>query len=324
MTTDPKKTILLVIKAGVTVAIFVWLFRQLDANALLQTILATRPGWLALAIVAAVAQIALIAIRWRVLLQQVVEDDASVVPRHTSFVSATFAGQAVNQMLPTVAGDATRALLLGRLGVKAKTAIKSVVLDRGLGGLALLALAPTALLLSPTAAQQFARVDTWLIVCFSGIIGSVVMVGIAPRLERVTRRLSGVVAKGLNSAFRLLAQIGTMAKTFPRNLQVTALTFAVHLVAVVGFVLAARALSVGELLNVASVAPLILLASIMPFAFGGWGVREGAAAMALGVFGIPPEQAVAVSVLFGASLLAASLPGVFVLVSLNRRPHVHG
>src|SRR5262249_20611376 len=64
------------------------------------------------------------------------------------------------------------------------------------------------------------------------------------------------------------------------------------------------------------VAPTVLLISMLPISVGGWGVREGAMVVALHGFGIPTEEALLPSVLFGLCAVTATLPGgIFWVIS---------
>ncbi len=53
------------------------------------------------------------------------------------------------------------------------------------------------------------------------------------------------------------------------------------------------------------IVPSALLVSALPISLGGWGVREGAFVVGLGLLGIAKDAAVGISVLFGASLTIA-------------------
>src|SRR3546814_14594568 len=57
--------------------------------------------------------------------------------------------------------------------------------------------------------------------------------------------------------------------------------------------------------------PAVVLITFFPLSLAGWGVREGAAVLLLGVAGLAADAALAVSVLFGLGMLAAGLPGCF-------------
>jgi hypothetical protein len=88
------------------------------------------------------------------------------------------------------------------------------------------------------------------------------------------------------------------------------LSFGVHLgVALVVFILAG-ALGVGVSLGHCIIlVPLVMLVTLLPISIAGWGVREGAMVVALGLIQVSRSDALAVSVLFGVTLLVTSLPG---------------
>jgi hypothetical protein len=65
--------------------------------------------------------------------------------------------------------------------------------------------------------------------------------------------------------------------------------------------------------------PPVLFLSMLPVSVSGWGVREGAMIVALGLVGVSSARSVALSVSFGLSLIAISLPGA--LLWLLRRGH---
>ena len=83
---------------------------------------------------------------------------------------------------------------------------------------------------------------------------------------------------------------------------------------VLQFVCAARATgAVVDAGTALAVVPLVLAATIVPFAFAGWGVREATAAALYGLFGLDAATGAAVSVAFGLVTLAGATPGLIVL-----------
>jgi len=60
--------------------------------------------------------------------------------------------------------------------------------------------------------------------------------------------------------------------------------------------------------------PLILIAMLIPLSVAGWGYREGAAAVVFPMIGATAAEGVSASILFGAVVLVASLPGGAVLL----------
>jgi hypothetical protein len=55
--------------------------------------------------------------------------------------------------------------------------------------------------------------------------------------------------------------------------------------------------------------PLILVVSMIPISFAGWGIREGAMVVGLGFVGVASADALAISVAFGLAQIAIGLPG---------------
>src|SRR5262249_31922950 len=65
--------------------------------------------------------------------------------------------------------------------------------------------------------------------------------------------------------------------------------------------------------NVVEVVPLVLAATTFPWAFGGWGAREGTTAALYRLLRLGAATRVAVSVSFGLLSLLAATPGLIVL-----------
>jgi uncharacterized protein (TIRG00374 family) len=56
--------------------------------------------------------------------------------------------------------------------------------------------------------------------------------------------------------------------------------------------------------------PVVIIISAIPISFAGWGLREGAMVVILSIYGIPKEQALAFSLLFGVMQFLAAFPGL--------------
>jgi hypothetical protein len=63
---------------------------------------------------------------------------------------------------------------------------------------------------------------------------------------------------------------------------------------------------------------VVLLAAAVPTNVAGWGPREGAAAWAFGTVGLTAGQGVTAAVLYGVLALAATLPGMVLLLAGRR------
>jgi len=55
--------------------------------------------------------------------------------------------------------------------------------------------------------------------------------------------------------------------------------------------------------------PLVTLIMVVPISIAGWGVREGVMVVGFGYLGVSPELALALSILYGLSILVVALPG---------------
>jgi hypothetical protein len=69
------------------------------------------------------------------------------------------------------------------------------------------------------------------------------------------------------------------------------------------------------------IALLVLLAMSVPTNIGGWGPREGVSAWAFGAVGLSAAQGLAVATTYGVLVMAATLPGMLVLIVNRRRIH---
>ncbi len=73
-------------------------------------------------------------------------------------------------------------------------------------------------------------------------------------------------------------------------------------------------LSIGaglHFLHALLIIPTILLVSMLPISFAGWGLREAAMIVGLGFFAITKENALSISIIFGFMQIISSIPGLF-------------
>ena len=210
----------------------------------------------------------------------------------------------LNAVLPGgVLGDVHRAVRLGRDEGSVRRASVSVVVERAVGQVVLVAVGlvavavPGAVPWDEDTRALVARGALAVAVC--GALGAAGWLVVRGR-----RAGRGVVAADLRDGAAVLAA---------------------SLVAVAGFVatfvVAARA--AGVTAPVVRLVPLVLLALLvtaLPVNLGGWGPREGAAAWAFGAAGLGAAKGLEASVVFGVCNLVASLPGAVVLVARRTRP----
>jgi len=219
-------------------------------------------------------------------------------------------GTFFNQLLPTgIGGDVVRTLILGRDGLGRARAASTVIVDRAVGILMLLAAGLAALVVARDRAPP--EVVVLLLVAGSaGITGSIVLLSAHRWRERVTELpLVGRVA-GLTSIQRFA---DSFAEYGPAPLaQSAAWSTGFTVLLISANALLARALGIHQagLVDWVLIVPLVALSSLLP-AVGGWGVREWTYTGLLGTLStpVPADQATAISVLFGGMNLTLAVVG---------------
>jgi hypothetical protein len=89
-----------------------------------------------------------------------------------------------------------------------------------------------------------------------------------------------------------------------------ALSALIHFISGFSVFLIAKSIGINiAVMTCISLFPFIILATVLPISFAGWGVREGAAILAFGLVGVSPEDALSISVLLGIVLAINGIPG---------------
>jgi uncharacterized membrane protein YbhN (UPF0104 family) len=185
-----------------------------------------------------------------------------------------------------------------------RVAAQAVVFERVAGQLGLIAVLVVGLLLGLVLQGRLDWPD-WLWPAGAlGIVAVTVAAGVGRRVTAVRD-----FARGFSHA------------VWARNIRVQQifLSLSTALCNVVAFAFCARALGVPmPLVAVAALVPLILFAMVLPLSIGGWGLREGAAALLFPVMGAAPSDGLATSVAFGLVFMLTTLPGVIVPIARAR------
>jgi uncharacterized protein (TIRG00374 family) len=218
----------------------------------------------------------------------------------------------LNQVLPSsVGGDATRVLLAHNYRVPIGYAVRSVLLDRILTILGLLLLITFSLPFIeqaiPAAPGQLLFTLTLLLLT-GGCLFLYVVSLISPQLERlhVLRRPTSFV---LSLKSFLLSPKKVIPPTLSAMLGFSMMTLIVY------------AMSVGLSINLsfiqcALLCPPIFLLAALPISIAGWGVREAGMVVGLGYAGVSPEEALALSLMLGTTVLIGSMPGLLYIGDL--------
>lgn len=287
------------LKAAITFGLLYFLVSKVDLAKSVDLMVTTNLGIIALAILVLTIQVGCAILRWhRIMIKKEMHIPMGRAARYF------WLGLFFNQLLPSsIGGDAIRGYCLVLDGQSVGRATLSVLLDRALGmtGLiVLIALAmPYAMNLISVPEMQRGMVFSLLAV-ISGLVSLVFM-------DVFTKRFTGWrVMKGLTT----LASDARQLLVSQQGLGLMLLSLLIHLlsIVVVGMLSWSLAIRV-DWAALAVIVPVATLLMTVPLSIAGWGVREGVMVVGLGYAGSSAEEALALSILYGLSLLMVALPG---------------
>ncbi len=309
---------MLPLKMLVSLGLLALVVRAVDLPAV-GALLLGLPLWAAAAAVAGMLGVTLVsALRWWLILRAL----GTPLPpgRATSLM---FIGSFFTQVLPTsVGGDAVRIWQMTRAGVPFSRAFSGVTLERISGLLALVLMVAGGVFWLGEAVQPPAL--RWLLLAsLPALLAGLALLCLLDRLPSAFgRRLRALPLLGgvLGLLDVMAADSRRVLLSLPLSLPLLLLSAAAQLCSVFAVLALAQgfglALGWGEAL---AVVPAVILITFIPLSFAGWGVREGASVVMLGLVGIGADHALAISVLFGLALLVAVLPGLLLWLRGGRR-----
>ena len=223
-----------------------------------------------------------------------------------------------NQTLPSsIGGDAIRVWNAHAAGIGLGAALNSVILDRLVALIALLLLVgvslPWTFDIMPNQATR-AGLVTAIAASLAGLAVVFSIKHVPPGLMRW---------KWMHALPQLSHGLGRLI-TEPRY-GIPALVYAIAspiAIAAICFGIA-RGLAVElSLSDCILLIPPVMLISMIPASIAGWGVREGAMVVALGLVQVPANDAVSISLLYGVILLVSGIPGGIVWLVSTKAPAV--
>jgi glycosyltransferase 2 family protein len=290
----------------VAVALTIYVIVRADPAAILRAAASAHVGWIVAAVLLVLADRAINAFRWLVLLRAVA---AGTRPPLAAILRIFFVSSFVGNFLPGIGGDVYRAWQLAQLGVRSSEAAASVLMDRVAGVVSMVALAAAALWLLPRAdlpglVPALAVVSALCAIAAAGIFSAnaaAVAVAVADRLPSNRARR---VARSLVEAIRRYADHHSALLT------VVLLSLGVQALRVVQAYFLGRSLEIDQPVIVYfAFVPVVTLAMQLPITVAGLGVSQYAFERLFGSVGVPSSQSVALSILFIALGTIGNLPG---------------
>jgi glycosyltransferase 2 family protein len=310
---------------GLAVAYLAW---KIDLGTTADVLVDANPWWFAIAVAIMVGTVPLLAMRWRWLLA------AHGVHDHLPWLTRSYyVSYSAGQVLPTaIGGDAVRVVeSVRRHPGRAGDLTAVVAVERGLGGVATVALGALGFLL----AIGHYDVSAYLWIEGALVAGTLLLLFLffsrsaRPLLRRTEPLLARLkVDRVLRSFYdgvhHYRGHSGLLVGTF-------AFTTAVQAVRVLSIWASAQAVGIELGPRIYYVmGPLFFVVMLLPFTLNGFAIREAFFVSFLGSVGVDADQAFAAGFLFFLVAVAMALPGAGILLweglrGGTRRPRVeHG
>jgi uncharacterized protein (TIRG00374 family) len=308
-----KRSALLVLKLGVSIALLGYLLSTTDLGALTRRFRSGDTLLLALAVLLYTAILGLSTWRWRLLLRAQ-GFPAPLGRLSASYLVATF----FNNFLPSnIGGDVIRVRDGSRLTGSTTASLAVVAIDRILGFGALYVLALLAYMLAGPSLRDLVGARTVLValaLVFGGLAYIFFRPGIARRLMALTR-LSGVPwaqerFETVQAAVHVYRErMGAVWMAFGGSVGLQAIV-------VCYYYTVAHSLRIPLPLSACFlIVPLCTLVQAVPISFNGWGIRETVFSVYFGQLGLPRESALAFSLMGAGLIVLLSLSGAIVWTS---------
>ncbi|MGN6591084.1 MAG: lysylphosphatidylglycerol synthase transmembrane domain-containing protein, partial [Sphingomicrobium sp.] len=286
-----RRAFFLLLKVAVSALLLYFSLRAVHLETVGARLVAANPSWLAIAAALSVAQLVLLAVRWRE-----IANAGTASLTWGAALQFTFIGNFFSQVLPsTVGGDAARIYLLARRGGGWAHAAYSVLIDRVVGVTVLAAIVIACLPWTLAIVHDPVARGVLMLIGFGALAGAAVFFSLAFLPARLAARIGPV--RHLASASRMawtLVRSGTSSSV----LLATSLSIHVLTVALVWCCARAVAAPVGFELVLFLLPPVLLIATV-PISIAGWGVRESSMVVAFGYAGLAQGDGLTLSILYG-------------------------
>jgi glycosyltransferase 2 family protein len=306
---NPKRSLLMsVAKAAVSVALLWLLFTRVDVNRLWLVARHASPSWLIAALALYLGMTLISTWRWALLLKA----------QHLDFpfrsLTATFlVANFFNNFLPSnIGGDVVRIADTAPVARSRTLAATVVLLDRGIGLLALVLVAAVGSTVNPRFGDGHTLGAGILWVGFAGAatfaIAAVRFPHAFARLAHPLRRLHAEwvderLARFTATLSRFQETPGTLAACFAGAVVVQATIVAFYVA-----IAHSMRIPVG-FAELAVIVPITLIVQLLPVSMNGFGVREATFGFYFTRLGLPLESALVVSFMGAALMLVFSLSG---------------
>jgi len=295
------------LKVVVSLLLLAFAFSRVDLEAIVRLFATANVPLLLVGTAAVVGQAALQTWRWAILL-----GSQGFFPGYWILLRINLVGGFINLFAPsTVGGDAYRMVQTRGYAGGLGGAVPSILLDRGLGLLALVVIGACGLAALYSPGDLIWVVASLLVLVFGGYVFAVGPLTSLLRkgAARLAPRFAGVVE-----------QIGVLLRPSWRLLAVALLSLVFQLNTVwIAWIYSVATAITADPSQLLVIIPVVYLVEMIPISANGVGVREGTLTVLFGQIGLVPEHGLVLGLTISALRYVAGLPGgAFLLADLLR------
>jgi glycosyltransferase 2 family protein len=301
-----RRTLLFLAKVATSILLLYFSLRWVNVGALTERLGRLESGWIALALLLLMIQVALLAARWREIAAACGTNLAFGAALQFSFIATFF-----NQVLPsTIGGDGARIWFLARKGAGWAIATYSVLIDRIMG---VFVLALIVIVCLPWTFElihdPIARAVLLMMGC-GAVAGTSIFLLIGTHFRQSLDRWP--LARHLSAASRVAASLCGSRRA---SSVIFACSVAIHLLTIAAAWCCIKAIAAPvSFAQVLILLPPVLLISTIPISIAGWGVRESSMIAAFAYAGLAESDGLTLSILFGATIFVVGLAGGIVWI----------
>src|SRR3984957_4473740 len=306
-----RRILLSAIKILVSAALLYLALRKANFSDLASRIDVASLGWLGLAIAATFLQIFVGVLRWCAISAECGAPLTTRTAMRYNLIGAFF-----NQTLPSsIGGDAVRLWLVARGGAGWRAATYSIFVDRAIGLIALAIIIVASLPWSLSLISDPAGRSALLFVDFAALAGGVgfLILGMLPWpwLKHWW---------GTHHPYACSVIANRVIFSRKHGPSIAVLSVLVHVLAVVIAWCVVQSIAAPVAFSqIFLLIPPIMLITMLPISIAGWGVREATMGLAFGYAGLPANEGVNVSLLFGAvSFIVGAFGGLVWIFSAEK------
>jgi uncharacterized membrane protein YbhN (UPF0104 family) len=305
------------LKVGISVGLLVWLFRQVDAARLWAAVRSASWSWLGVAALLYFAMLVVSSWRWNRLLRA-----QGIVMRLRTLIGSFLVATFFNNFLPSnIGGDVVRIRDTSGPANSRTLAATVVLVDRGLGLLALVLVAALGATASQPGLRNAPPVQPWILwagLFFGGVV-SIQALRAPALVTRLAAPLRLLHAEWVDQRVaKLTLALGRFACAPGALVASAAGAVVVQALLVAFYAAVARGLHIPvSPWHLAVMVPVSFIVQMIPISVNGFGVREATFVAFFALAGLPAEAAMLLSFMGTAVIMAWSLAGA--CVHLSRR-----